>query len=142
MQCKPIELCPDRRDHFRMAMAQGKNAKPAETVDEFPAAHVADQASFSAPFHNAVCWFGVRPPVEILIEIVDRLSDELVLLLRCFVVYIVKIHARIVNLLQKISQWLPAVPTPGTTKRPRGAVCAILPRKSLMITQQIFSTLM
>jgi hypothetical protein len=64
-------------------MAQGENAKPAETIDKFTAADVADQASFAVPFNDAVGWFRFRPPVEILIEIVNCLSDELVLLLRC-----------------------------------------------------------
>src|SRR5690349_17237252 len=103
MQRQPIHLCPDRRDHFRMAMAQGKNAEPAETIYEFAAADVADQASFSAPFNNGVNRFCFRPTIEILIEIVDRLSDELVLLLRCQVIYRVKIHAGIVTLLDKLS---------------------------------------
>ena len=102
MQRQPIHLCPDRRDHFGMAMAQGKNAEPTETIYEFSAADVADQASFSAPFNNAINWFCFRPTIEILIEIVDRLSDELVLLVRCQVICRVKIHAGIVTLLDKI----------------------------------------
>ena len=83
MQGQPIELCFDGRNHFGMTMAEGKNAEAAKAVNKFAAAHVADQASFAAPFHYGVEWFRFRPAIEILIEIVDRVSDEFVLLLRC-----------------------------------------------------------
>ena len=103
MERESIHLRLDRRDHFRMAMAQGKNAESAETINELPTANVADQASFCAPFNNGVNCFCLRPSIQIFIEIADGLGNELVLLLRCQVICRVKIHADIVDLLAEIS---------------------------------------
>jgi hypothetical protein len=66
-----------------MSMAQRKDAKAAQAIDEFSARYIVQQTSFTEPFDDrAVHRLWLRPAIQIFVKAVDRLFNDSGLLFR------------------------------------------------------------